>query len=84
MMKEIRMWGDVRTFCINHNYYTRGDNRAYQTMLDYVYDNKPTTEAIEIVARDILKHSDDPENTVTNVMFQLFREAVTVFFEEDK
>ena len=85
-MKRIEKWyrDDIRTFCIRHNYYTHGNNAHYESMLTYVYLNQPTTEALEWVANDILKHSDDPENTVTNVMYQLYKEVVNVFFEEEE
>lgn len=48
---------DVRCYCVNRNFYTRGDNDAYGKMLDFVRDNPPTARNVELVAIDIISHS---------------------------
>lgn len=73
-------YDDVRCFCIRHNYYTAGDCRAYKTMLDMVKNEPYSDELLYKVAKDILEHSDDPENYIENMMFCLFRETVNTFF----
>ena len=78
-----RTWGSstVREACIRNNLYTRGDNEAYMKLLDYADDHEPTTKALYIAASDITRHSKD--QTITNVMFILEREAVITTFEID-
>lgn len=49
---------EIRTFCIHYQYYTRGDNKAYDNMLCFVGNNPPTTENIFVVAMNILQHSN--------------------------
>lgn len=79
----------VRQCCIDNQWYTRGTNKDYEEMLDYVRDTKPTIENIFTVAKDIYDHSDfdsrfDTEDEVVEaIMFTLNREAiVTSYFIE--
>ena len=76
-----RRWGrdTVREACIRNDLYTCGDNEAYNKMLDMVERTAPTTKAMYLVAKDIQEHSF--EQTITNVMFILEREAVITTFE---
>ena len=70
-IKVIRRWDmeDIMHMCINHNFYTRGDTRAYTKMLNYVKQKEPTPEEIYIVAVDILDHTDENEDqSITNIM----------------
>lgn len=78
-----RRWGrdTVREACIANHLYTEGDNEAYNKMLDMVERTEPTTRAMYRVAKDIQEHSF--EQTITNVMFILEREAVITTFEID-
>ena len=78
-----RMWDrdTVRQACIANHLYTEGDNEAYSKMLDMAGRTEPTTKAMYLVAKDIQEHSDD--QTITNVMFILEREAVITTFEID-
>lgn len=69
----------VRQACIRNDLYTRGDNEAYNKMLDLVDRTEPTTKAMYLVAKDIFEHSR--EQTITNVMFILESEAVITTFE---
>lgn len=71
----------VRQTCINNDLYTAGDCEEYEQMLDRVRDSEPTTESLYLTALDIQQHSH--EQTVTNIMFLLEREAVITTFEID-
>lgn len=76
-----RYWsyGSVRQACINNRLYTRGDCEAYEKMLNLADRTEPTTKAVYLVAKDIQEHSKN--QTITNVMFILEREAVITTFE---
>ena len=83
-IKVIRRWDmeDIMHMCIDHNFYTRGDTRAYTKMLDYVKQKEPTPEEIYIVAVDILDHTDPNEDqTITNIMYTIEKEAVQTTYE---
>ncbi len=60
--KEIRTLTaySLRSLCIRQNWYTRGDNAAYEHLLFDLADSKPhlTTEAIIEIAEDIAAHSN--------------------------
>lgn len=47
---------DLRNLCIRHNYYTRGDNKAYANIFEMAKYNEEGD--LIAVARDILDHSD--------------------------
>lgn len=84
MITEIKMktltqkkhWNsdDVRRACIHNGWYTRGDNKAYYEMLEYVDTHEPTKENVYIVAMDINEHSRS--NTVSNIMYCLEEDAI--------
>ena len=78
-----RRWSamSVRETCIKHDLYTCGDNEDYEHMLSWVERLYPNTEYLYFIAEDIQKHSKD--QTVTNVMFLLERDAVMTTFEID-
>ena len=78
-----RRWSamSVRETCIKHDLYTCGDNEDYEHMLSWVERLYPNTENLYFIAEDIQKHSKD--QTVTNVMFLLERDAVMTTFEID-
>lgn len=80
-IKELKRWDaeSVRAACIKHGLYTAGDCKAYDRMLNQVELLSPNTENIYTIAEDIVEHSD--EQTVSNVMFILANEAVTVFYD---
>lgn len=75
-----REWnaGHVRATCIRNRLYTCGDNEAYNNMLESVRDLEPTPENIYRVAKDIYEHSRN--QTITNIMFILEKEAVNTFY----
>lgn len=78
-----RQWSryTVRQTCIKNDLYTCGDNEEYDHMLSWVERLYPNTENLYFIAEDIQKHSKD--QTVTNVMFLLEKDAVTTTFEVD-
>lgn len=53
-------WSDsaLRRFCIEHDFYTCGDNRMYGNMLRFVEENEPTDQNVRMVAIDIIAHSE--------------------------
>ena len=76
-----RKWSfsDVIDVCVKNELYTRGDCRAYDRMLEMVEESDPDLESIYRVAKDIVEHSED--QTISNVMFLLEKDAVRTFFE---
>ena len=78
-IKVIRRWDmeDIMNMCIKHNFYTRGDTRAYTKMLNYVKQKEPTPEEIYIVAVDILDHTDENEDqSITNIIERVHSSAM--------
>lgn len=76
-------WYTVRDFCIRHEFYTRGDSEAYNTMLTYVDEHDPETLDIERVAFDILDHSSQEINDtfiIDDIMYLLNKECVCTYF----
>lgn len=86
-IRSERIWRDydMRTTCVKHGYYTRGNNEEYRKMLDMVERTNPTPKNIYKVAQDILDHSD-PEmvGEVTNIMFIIEKEVVNTFYEVEE
>ena len=70
----------VRRMCIDHDYYTRGDNEDYSHMLNWVDRLYPNVENMLFIAKDIKAHSDE-DIPVESIMFGLEREAVVVHFD---
>ena len=58
-IKKQLFWDDVRHVCIQNDYYTCGDVKSYERLLDYVrtLDNV-TEENLFHIALDIFNHSD--------------------------
>lgn len=73
---------DLRNLCIANCWYTRGDNAAYNHLLNDLAGDKEniTTDDIVEIAMDILKHSNTDQE-LTSICFDVARIAVT-FFEE--
>lgn len=82
-IKENRFWSveSVRQACINNDLYTCGDNEEYEHMLSWVKRLYPNTENLYFIAKNIQQHSGD--QTISNIMFILEKEAVTTTFEID-
>nr|AHF24063.1 hypothetical protein [uncultured bacterium Contig643] len=70
---------DVRSCCIRNELYTCGTVSEYNAMLNMVRDEEYSTKLLYRVARDIKEHSDN--QTITNVMYLLRKEAVRTFYE---
>ncbi len=49
---------DLRNLCIRQEYYTRGDCKAYEELLDFVTDRNITDTDIIAIADNIYDHSD--------------------------
>lgn len=48
----------IRSFCINHQYYTNGTVAQYENLLNFVDDNRYLQDfSLEWIARDIVQHS---------------------------
>lgn len=75
----------IRSMCINHEYYTRGDIKAYQQLLSLADNNECDDELIQIMAEDIYRHSDiekfmevygcKEEEIVNNILFNILTEG---------
>lgn len=80
---------DVRQMCIAHQYYTRGDCRAYENMLGLLdlprskyTGSNISADKLEEIAEDIKDHSDT-EDTVRDIMENLcFHIRVELFDRE--
>ena len=48
----------IRNMCINHEYYTRGDIKAYDRLLSLANNNECDDELVQLMAEDIYRHSD--------------------------
>lgn len=90
-IREEKMWyaEDVRTMCVNHHFYTRGDNRAYDRMLNLIGDTVPTIDNLFTVAADIVNHTepeydeDGHKENIEHVMFLLNKEVVITTYNID-
>lgn len=73
---------DLRNLCIAKRWYTRGDNAAYNHLLNDLAGDKEniTTDDIVEIALDIMEHSNT-DRELTSICFDVARIAVT-FFEE--
>lgn len=78
-----RHWSiySVSHTCVKHGLYTGGTNKEYENMCLRVDGLSPDPENIYSIAEDIQKHSVN--QTITNIMFLLERDAVATTFEID-
>ena len=83
-IKVEKMWNfwDVREMCVNHHWYTRGNNKEYNKMLDFVEKHKPTLNNMIKVAEDIIKHSADSDLQITEVLSCLDKFTVISVYSE--
>ena len=77
----------LRALCIQHNWYTCGNNKEYEALFNSLYDGDGcpvnlTTEKLARIADDIIAHSEISDYTITSVMYALNR-ACQVVFDED-
>ena len=76
----------VRQVCIEHNYYTRGDVRAYERLLETV-PSEPTDAEFVRMAQNIYGHSDidricgeygcDEQEVMESILFNLYNASWT-------
>ena len=65
----------VRQMCINNNYYTAGDCRAYENMFNMFYGKNVTPKLLRKVAEDIRDHSVT-EDSLADILYNLQRLVV--------
>ncbi len=72
----------LRKLCVARRWYTRGDNAAYNHLLNDLAEGKEniTTDDIVEIALDIMEHSNTDQE-LTSICFDVARIAVS-FFEE--
>ena len=76
----------LRSLCIEHNWYTHGNNEEYAHLFSMLHDEdgcpeNMTTDKLAEIAADIMAHSEITDYTITSVMFELARKCYT-YFEE--
>ena len=86
----------VRRMCIEHNFYTMGDCKAYDKMLNMVdgCHEKMSKKLIEKVAIDIANHTErqyfsqnpdkDYKLNIENIIYLLLNEAIIYRVERDE
>lgn len=98
MFTIVRTWNAdrVRRMCIEHNFYTMGDCRAYDEMLNMVDGcrERMSRDLIENVAIDIANHTErqyfsqdaneDYKLNIENIIYLLLNEAIIYRVERDE
>ena len=91
--KEIRRINaiDLRALCISMDWYTRGDNEAYNHLLIDLAEHKEnlTTADIIEIAEDIAAHSDlddvcPEDDIIASIAYELARISTTCFRRVDE
>ena len=85
---ETKTWclDDVRSLCIERDYYTRGTCKDYDKMLHFVATHEPTKMNIYKVAKDIVEHSnldrysEEREELIAGVMYDITDYAVNTHY----
>ena len=93
----ISKW-EMRDLCIKYHWYTRGDSKAYDNMLDMCDDAggsvKMTEELLNKLTEDILLHSDwtdleengyDTQDIMERVAWLIMNEGTTtrIYFNKE-
>jgi hypothetical protein len=73
---------DLRTLCIRENWFTLGDNEAYDRMMTRTFCENLTTAIIEDIARDILGNSET-DMALPEVMYAVAAISHTTFAEDE-
>ena len=80
--------GDVRSFCIHNNLYTRGDSKDYNRMLQSL--GKPhncTPQRVIMIAKDIAEHSDQQDAKIDlsleSIVFYLCKDVIHTILSTD-
>ena len=86
----MRYWNmdRMRNYCIRHDYFDAGSNKAYSSLLNFVQRNKPTdrhieTAAIFIIARtsifeDVLDGGTDAVDAVVDCIVWGIKQEVVI------
>lgn len=81
---------DLRQYCINNGFYTRGDNRAYSKLFEMFRGINHCTEMdqvytiVENVAEDIINHSSldsyfgTRDETIEEMINDILNDMVTI------
>lgn len=69
---------NLKALCIRKNWYTRGDCKAYEKLLDMCEVDNVTTNRIYKMALDIKAHSDT-DYEVSSIMFEIAKICNTFF-----
>ena len=83
----------LREFCCQHEFYTRGDVRAYSNMFDMARQYDGTPGALSMIALDIVAHSDenvlldytesgDRDEMVLDMMNMISEHCITRWYAE--
>lgn len=77
-------WDDIHDLCKEKNFYTKGTRDEYTNLAELVFDwenteQQVTTEMLQIVAEDILEHSETVYS-LEAIMFELSRKCVRRFY----
>lgn len=84
----------VRNLCIRDEYYTMGDNDAYEHLLYELCNEEKeiTMDELEEITADIMKHSDvewlrykyyfSEEELFAGILWKLINECCTIFLEK--
>lgn len=95
-MKEIRRIeaDKVRSLCIKNDYYTKGTCEEYAAMFDLCRTVNPSTNDFEVIATDIMEHSNvqdwcersgmPPKGMIECIMFELINDCtITSIYSDD-
>ena len=77
----------LRSYCIKHDYFTRGTNEEYEAMFNLIRGWDVSLDTLVQVAYAIYDHSDwsgYDDVQVTDVMADLARDVCEYHFEEVK
>lgn len=58
--ERVEVWtaSNIRTMCIEHDFYTCGTNSNYCDLLSFIDETEPTFNNVYAAAFDIVMHSD--------------------------
>lgn len=74
-------YDDLRQLCIKNNWYTQGNCKDYENMLNMSEKDNITTNDIVAIATDIMNHSNDNERELTSYCFEIAKICNTFFKE---
>lgn len=86
-MKEFRFISgtEVRQACIKHDWFTCGDNDAYNDLFEFIGNltRKGQHVSVEKLKRiaEIIKENSETECCIAEIMFVLNAECCTICFE---